>query len=95
MWNRFLLQKGLTGTAADPCPRRLLPLKPNIYSSHDVTGDGGIEDTDQRESNWPAFMQVSLSNLSGVSEGHWSESGQGSLEGSEHGKPLLRLRTWL
>lgn len=89
MWNGFLLQKGLTGTATDPRPRRLLPLKPNIaYSSHDVTGDGGIENKGQREFNCSTFMQGSLSNLAGVSGGTGVRVAKGS-EGSEHGKATL------
>ena len=99
MWNGFLLQKGLIGTVADPCPRRLLPLKANItYSSPDATGDGGTKigkDKDQREFSSPACMQDSLSHLAGVSGGHWSESGQGWLEGSEHGQLFLTPGTWL
>lgn len=96
MWNGFLLQKGLTGTATDPRPRRLLPPNPNItYSSHDVTGDGGIEDKDQREFNCPAFMQGSLSNLAGVSGGTGVRVAKEVLRALSMEKPLLRPRTWL
>lgn len=99
MWNGFLLQKGLIGTMADPCPRRLLPLKANItYSSHDATGDGGTksgEDKDQKEFSCPAFMQGRLNDLAGVSGGTGVRVTKDGLRALSMEKPFLTLRTWL
>lgn len=99
MWNGFLLQKGLIGTTADPCPRRLLPLKANItYSSHDATGDGGTKsgkDKDQKEFSCSVFMQGRLNNLAGVSGGTGVRVTKDGLRALSMEKPFLTLGTWL